>query len=125
MDAEQEVDAAGERDGRRVVGAGYREPGGPVWRRDRPIPASWTRDVPLGTLPDDYVARPVRARPIAFGRLVVVALLVLFLVAMVVALVATAVVGESVPADMALRFVFGAVIQFLGWWTVIHLIRDR
>jgi hypothetical protein len=45
------------------------------------------------------------------------------LVDLFVGFVVTAVRAETVPVDMALRLIFGAVIQFVGWWTVIHLVR--
>ena len=64
--------------------------------------------------------RATRAR-----RVVVVALFMVILVDMFVGFVVTAVRAETVPVDMALRLIFGAVIQFVGWWTVIHLVRHR
>ena len=124
MDAEQEADAAGKPDGPRVVGVEYPEPDGSVPRRDRPAPAPWTREVPPDDVPDDYVARPEETRAMSIGLLVFVALLSLFLVGMVVDFVVTARSGVA-PATMALGLVYGAAIQVVGWWTVIHLIRHR
>ena len=125
MDAEHEADDARDGDGPRVVGVVSPERNGSVSRRDRPAPAPWTREVPPDTVPDDYVAKPMPRKFISLPRLLVVTLLVVLLADMLVGFVVTAVQGETVPVDMALRFVFGAAIQFMGWWTVIHLVRHR
>lgn len=76
-------------------------------------------------MPDDYVGRPVPARAISIGRLVVVTLLVVYLVGMVVDFVVVATRGEEPQAGMALGIISGAAIQCGGWWTVIQLIRHR
>jgi len=125
MDAESEAHAGGEDDGPRVVGGEYPESANPVRRRDNPAPAPWTREVAPGAVPDDYVAKPAPARSMSAGRRVVVTLLIVFLVVYLVNFVVTVVDGDNVSPDMALRLFFGAPIQFVGWWTVIHLMRDR
>jgi hypothetical protein len=125
MDAEQEASAGGDPDGPRVVGGAQPEQDGSVPRRDRPAPAPWTREVPPDDVPEDYVAKPVPRRAMSIPRLVVVTLLMVILADMFVGFVVTAVRGETVPVDMALRLIYGAVIQFVGWWTVIHLVRHR
>ena len=125
MDGEREAGARREADGQRVVGGAQPEQDGSVPRRDRPAPAPWTREVPPGAVPYDYVAKPVPKRTISAPRLLIVVLLVVFLVDMFVGFVVTAVRGETVPVDMALRLIYGAVIEFVGWWTVIHLVRHR
>lgn len=125
MNAEREAGSGGEADGPRVVGVEYPGADDSSPRRDRPAPAPWTREVPPGDLPDDYVARPVPSRPMSIGRLLVVTLIAAFLVGMVIDFIATLRRGDEVPAGMALGLVYGAAIQVLGWWTVIHLIRRR
>ena len=124
MGVEQESDTAGEPVERRVVGAEDREPESPASRRDRPEPAPWTKAVPLGEVPEDYAARPRPERKMSIPRRRVVALLALFLTVSAVDFIVAA-VGDSYPADLPLRFVFGSVMQALGWWTVIHLVRHR
>ena len=125
MDAEREASAGGDPDGPRVVGGAQPERDGSVPRRDRPAPAPWTREVPPDDVPEDYVAKPVPTRAMSIPRLVVVTLLMVILVDMLVGFVVTTVRGETVPVDMALGLIYGAVIQFVGWWTVIHLVRHR
>lgn len=128
MDVERGASAGGDPDGPRVVGGAQPEKDGSVPRRDRPAPAPWTREVPPDDVPEDYVAKPVPTRAMSIPRLVDVTLLMVILVDMFVGFVGfvvTAVRGETVPVDMALRLIYGAGIQFVGWWTVIHLVRHR
>jgi hypothetical protein len=125
MDVEREADAGREADGPRVVGGAQTEQDGSVPRRDRPAPAPWTREVSLGDVPADYVAKPIPKRVISIPRLLIVVLLAVILADAFVGFVVTAVRSETVPVDMALRLIFGAVIQFVGWWTVFHLVRHR
>lgn len=125
MDAEQEASAGQAADGPRVAGGPQPERDGSVPRRDRPAPAPWTREVPRDYVPTDYVAKPVPMRAISIPRLLVVVLLIVILVDMLVGFMVTAVRSETVPVDMALRLVFGVPFQFVGWWTVIHLVRHR
>lgn len=124
MGAHEDAGDGREVDGPRVVGAASPERDGSVPRRDRPAPAPWTKEVPPDTVPDDYVAKPHEARAMSIGVLVFVVLLSLFLVGMVVDFVNT-LRSDTAPATMALGMVYGAVIQFVGWWTVIHLVRHR
>ena len=113
MGVEHEADTGGEPVERRVVGAEHREPESPVLRRDRPEPAPWTKEVPLGEVPEDYAARPRLQRKMSTPRRWVVTLLALFLTVSAVDFIVAA-VGDSYPADLPLRFVFGSVMQAWG-----------
>ncbi len=124
MDAEDEADGERDADAPRVVGSDDPEPDGPTSRRDRPAPAPWVREVPLGEVPTDYASRPVPERKMSTPRRWVVALLALFLTIGAVDFIVAA-VGDSYPTDLPLRFVYGSVMQALGWWAVIYLVRDR
>lgn len=124
MESEQGGSEVRATDGRRVVGADDQAPDAPRPRRDQPVPPSWAHDVEPHFVPEDYAARPVPARVTSTPTLVVIALLVLFLVGMLVDFWIT-VAQEGASARLALGFMYGVVIQFFGWWTVIHLWQRR